>query len=98
MLTQAAHTFEGIATFGQMDAQPILIRIGLMLAGFLLIDPHAKNILDPIVLMPMGLAMVLVNGAAPLTSTIILPFAMGPNVAGVITTAIIAGIYVGLLR
>jgi oxaloacetate decarboxylase beta subunit len=29
---------------------------------------------------------------------IILPFAMGPNVAGVITTAIIAGIYVGLLR
>lgn len=29
---------------------------------------------------------------------IILPFAMGPNVAGVIATAIIAGIYVGLLR
>jgi Na+-transporting methylmalonyl-CoA/oxaloacetate decarboxylase beta subunit len=29
---------------------------------------------------------------------IILPFAMGPNVAGVITTAIISGIYVGLLR
>jgi oxaloacetate decarboxylase beta subunit len=29
---------------------------------------------------------------------IILPFAMGPSVAGVITTAIIAGIYVGLLR
>jgi oxaloacetate decarboxylase beta subunit len=29
---------------------------------------------------------------------IILPFAMGPNVAGVITTAIITGIYVGLLR
>lgn len=29
---------------------------------------------------------------------IILPFAMGPNVAGVITTAVIAGIYVGLLR
>ena len=28
----------------------------------------------------------------------ILPVAMGPNVAGVITTAIIAGIYVGLLR
>lgn len=29
---------------------------------------------------------------------IILPFAMGPNVAGVITTAIISAIYVGLLR
>jgi oxaloacetate decarboxylase beta subunit len=29
---------------------------------------------------------------------IVLPVAMGPNVAGVITTAIIAGMYVGLLR
>jgi len=29
---------------------------------------------------------------------VILPFAMGPNVAGVITTAIISGIYVALLR
>jgi len=29
---------------------------------------------------------------------IILPFAMGPSVAGVITTAILTGIYVGLLR
>jgi Na+-transporting methylmalonyl-CoA/oxaloacetate decarboxylase beta subunit len=29
---------------------------------------------------------------------IILPVAIGPNVAGVISTAIMAGIYVGLLR
>ncbi len=63
MLTQAAHIFEGLSTFGQMDFQTMAIRIILMLTGFLLIYLSAKNILDPMVLMPMGLAMVLVNGA-----------------------------------
>ncbi len=63
MLTQAAHIFEGLSTFGQMDFQTMAIRIVLMLTGFLLIYLSAKNILDPMVLMPMGLAMVLVNGA-----------------------------------
>ena len=63
MLSQAAHIFEGLSTFGQMDAQTILVRIVLMLVGFLLIYLSAKDILDPMVLMPMGLAMVLVNGA-----------------------------------
>lgn len=63
MLTQAAHIFEGLSTFGQMDFQTIVIRIGLMLTGFLLIYLSAKDILDPMVFMPMGMAMVLVNGA-----------------------------------
>lgn len=63
MLTLAAHIFEGLSTFGQMDTQTVLIRLGLMLLGLLLIYLSAKDILDPMVLMPMGLAMVLVNGA-----------------------------------
>ena len=63
MIDQLAHIFEGISTFGQMDAQTVLIRLGLMAVGFLLIYLSAKNILDPLVLMPMGLAMILVNGA-----------------------------------
>ncbi|MGE5218582.1 MAG: sodium ion-translocating decarboxylase subunit beta [Chloroflexota bacterium] len=63
MWTQAAHIFEGLSTFGEMDFQTMTIRIVLMLAGFLLIYLSAKDILDPMVLMPMGLAMVLVNGA-----------------------------------
>jgi len=63
VLTQAAHIFEGLSSFAQMDFETILIRLLLMLVGFLLIYLSAKNILDPMVLMPMGLAMVLVNGA-----------------------------------
>ena len=34
LLTQAAHIFEGLSTFGQMDLQTLLIRIGLMAVGF----------------------------------------------------------------
>ncbi len=63
MINQAARIFEGLSTFGQMDTQTVLIRLGLMAVGFLLIYLSAKDILDPMVLMPMGLAMVLVNGA-----------------------------------
>ena len=63
MLAQAAHIFEGLSTFGEMDVQTILIRVSLIALGFLLIYLSAKDILDPMVLMPMGLAMVLVNGA-----------------------------------
>lgn len=63
MLTLAAHIFEGLSTFAEMDTQTILVRLALMLLGLLLIYLSAKNILDPMVLMPMGLAMILVNGA-----------------------------------
>jgi hypothetical protein len=63
VLAQAAHIFEGLSTFGQMDMHTIVIRLGLMAVGLVLIYLSAKDILDPMVLMPMGLAMVLVNGA-----------------------------------
>jgi sodium ion-translocating decarboxylase beta subunit len=63
VISQIAHIFEGVSTFGQMDAQTIGIRLGLIAVGFLLVYLSGKNILDPMVLMPMGLAMILVNGA-----------------------------------
>jgi len=63
MINQIAQIFEGISTFGQMDAQTIGIRLGLIAIGFLLVYLSGKRILDPMVLMPMGLAMILVNGA-----------------------------------
>jgi oxaloacetate decarboxylase beta subunit len=61
MIDQLAQIFEGVFSFGQMDAQTVLIRLGLIAIGLLLIYLSAKNILDPLILMPMGLAMVLVN-------------------------------------
>jgi len=84
VLTQAAHIFEGISSFGQMDLQTILIRLGLMIVGFLLIYLSAKDILDPMVLMPMGLAMVLVNGATltlegKLANLFVDPMLVGPE-------------------
>jgi hypothetical protein len=42
---QAAHIFEGLSTFAQMDAQTVLIRLGLMAVGFLLIYLSATNTL-----------------------------------------------------
>lgn len=63
MLTLAAHIFEGLSTFAEMDTQTVLVRLALMRLGLLLIYLSAKDILDPMVLMPMGLAMILVNGA-----------------------------------
>jgi sodium ion-translocating decarboxylase beta subunit len=63
MIDLIAHIFEGVSTFGQMDAHTVMIRLALIAAGFLLVYLSGKNILDPMVLMPMGLAMILVNGA-----------------------------------
>ncbi len=63
LMDQITKIFEGISTFGQMDIQTIVIRLGLMAMGFLLVYLSGKNLLDPMVLMPMGLAMILVNGA-----------------------------------
>ena len=63
MINQLAQIFEGISSFGQMDPQTVLIRLGLIAVGLLLIYLSVKNILDPLILLPMGLAMALVNGA-----------------------------------
>ena len=63
MINQLAKIFEGISTFGQMDTQTVVIRLALIALGLLLIYLSAKDVLDPLILMPMGLAMISVNGA-----------------------------------
>jgi sodium ion-translocating decarboxylase beta subunit len=63
VINQLAQIFEGISTFTQMDPQTVLIRLGLIAIGLLLIYLSVKNILDPLILLPMGLAMAIVNGA-----------------------------------
>jgi len=63
VINQLAKIFEGISTFGQMDTQTVVIRLALIALGLLLIYLSAKDVLDPLILMPMGLAMISVNGA-----------------------------------
>ena len=82
----------------------LLSGIGGIIGGLIAYRGSSKGKINPLI----GIAAV---SCVPTTAkvaqkcaliynkqAIILPFAMGPNVAGVITTAIIAGIYVGLLR
>ncbi len=35
MIDQLGHIFEGISTFGQMDAHTLLVRLGLIVVGLL---------------------------------------------------------------
>ncbi|MBI4320163.1 MAG: sodium ion-translocating decarboxylase subunit beta [Chloroflexi bacterium] len=67
-----------------MDVQTVAIRLGLILVGLLLIYLSAKQVLDPLILMPMGLAMALVNGAVltlggKLTNLFVDPMLATPN-------------------
>jgi len=57
------HLFEGIYSFFTGDLQTAILRIALILIGLALIFLCFKKILDPLILLPMGLAMVVVNAA-----------------------------------
>jgi len=63
LINELPRIFEGVSSFGQMDVQTVVIRLALIAVGLALIYLSAKEILDPLILMPMGLAMALVNGA-----------------------------------
>ena len=63
MINQLSRVFEGISSFGQEDVAIVAVRLGLIIVGLALVYFSAKGILDPLVLMPMGLSMALVNGA-----------------------------------
>ena len=53
--------FQGIATLAASDPKIMIGRIFLMLLGFLLIYLGSKNILEPMLMIPMGLGMSAVN-------------------------------------
>ncbi|MCX6152031.1 MAG: sodium ion-translocating decarboxylase subunit beta [Ignavibacteriales bacterium] len=54
--------FQGIATL--VNSEPIILiaRIGLMLLGMLLVYLGKKGVLEPLLMIPMGLGMAAING------------------------------------
>ena len=53
--------FQGIATLAASEPKIMIGRIFLMLLGFLLIYLGSKNVLEPLLMIPMGLGMSSVN-------------------------------------
>ncbi|MBP9806257.1 MAG: sodium ion-translocating decarboxylase subunit beta, partial [Candidatus Accumulibacter sp.] len=53
--------FQGIATLVASEPKIMFGRIFLMLLGFLLIYLGSKNVLEPLLMIPMGLGMSSVN-------------------------------------
>jgi len=55
--------FQGIATLLASDTNILLARIGLILLGFLLIYLGKKGVLEPLLMIPMGLGMATINAS-----------------------------------
>ena len=55
--------FQGIATLVAAEPQIMIGRIFLMLLGFVLIYLGSKNVLEPLLMIPMGMGMSSVNAA-----------------------------------
>ena len=53
--------FQGISTLLQSDPSIMYARIGLILLGILLVYLGRRGILEPLVMIPMGLGMAAVN-------------------------------------
>lgn len=53
--------FPGIDTFLSMDPAHALVRLFLILLGFLFIYLAYKDILDPLIILPMGIGLCMVN-------------------------------------
>ena len=53
--------FQGISTLLQADSAIMYARIGLILLGILLVYLGRRGVLEPLVMIPMGLGMAAVN-------------------------------------
>ena len=53
--------FQGISTLLQSDPAIMYARIGLILLGILLVYLGRRGVLEPLVMIPMGLGMAAVN-------------------------------------
>lgn len=56
-----SNIFQGISTLLQGDTAIMYARIGLILLGILLVYLGRKGVLEPLVMIPMGLGMAAVN-------------------------------------
>jgi oxaloacetate decarboxylase beta subunit len=54
--------FQGIYTFFVVAPEVAFARLGLILLGFLLIYLSYKQVLEPLLMIPMGMGMIAVNG------------------------------------
>ena len=61
VLTQFLQFFPGIESFVAMGLGPSLVRIALIFLGFALVYLGYKNILEPLLMIPMGMGVSMVN-------------------------------------
>jgi len=61
LLSEFLSIFPGLYSFTQMEPEMALVRIGLILIGFLLCYLGYKHILDPLLMIPMGAGIAMVN-------------------------------------
>ncbi|MBI2832037.1 MAG: sodium ion-translocating decarboxylase subunit beta [Chloroflexi bacterium] len=59
---QILEFFQGIYTFFLMEPAVAIARLGLIALGFLLIYLAWKKVLEPLIMIPMGIGMLAVNG------------------------------------
>lgn len=55
--------FQGIATLFEVDTVTAVTRVGLIVLGVVLIILGSKNILEPLIMVPMGFGMIAINCA-----------------------------------
>jgi len=61
LLNEFLSIFPGLYSFTQMEPEMALVRIALILIGFLLCYLGYKHILDPLLMIPMGAGIAMVN-------------------------------------
>ena len=88
--------FQGINTFLAQDPTLALSRLGLIALGILLVYLGKKEVLEPLLMIPMGLGMATVNAAVMFFDPLALHGGMGtlflePNAGAALQSAAIAG-------
>jgi oxaloacetate decarboxylase beta subunit len=63
MLPPIVNIFQGLLTFFTMEPLMAILRLILILLGILLLYLGYRNVLEPLIMVPMGLSMAVVNAA-----------------------------------
>ena len=77
--------FQGISTLLQADSAIMYARIGLILLGILLVYLGRRGVLEPLVMIPMGLGMAAVKAEAPAAAILCRRGACPPRVTRPVT-------------
>ena len=83
--------FQGLDTLSQSDLWTVLTRVGLILLGMLLVYLGRKGVLEPLLMIPMGFGMAVVNAGVlfmdPATAGQIVSGSAGTTAAGLAQAA-----------